>query len=340
MSILTRVGRWSIDNVRGVLILGEPAGGASPPLPGASSTGGADPRSGSSEPVDSVRRFYRLIADRAYREAWALFASSYQNDPRAEFGSWVRGFAETRSIDVKYAVLKNRSADTARVAVELVSIDGTAAGDISKRFAGTWELVREGSRWRLAHPNIRLVVASSPTPNDLGAANDVVPAADLNQHRHLAAPQPLYPSAQQTVPRLPDGLPFPVGAGREQVRHRLGQPSFEKDRGYWANTTIDMFHNVVPEWLSLAYLYDTRTLRVRQAEATVPPWAGVDYLSAVIARMAGRSVGSSVQRAVVAVGEQGARQAEFKVGSIQGTIERQDEARIYVAVWEPGTHRR
>jgi hypothetical protein len=56
--------------------------------------------------------------------------------------------------------------------------------------------------------------------------------------------------------------------------------------------------------------------------------------------MAGRSVGSSVQRAVVAVGEQGARQAESKVGSIQGTIERQDEARIYVAVWEPGTHRR
>lgn len=79
---------------------------------------------------------------------------------------------------------------------------------------------------------------------------------------------------------------------------------------------------------------------MRQAEANVPPWAGVDYLSAVIARMAGRSVGSSVQRAVVAVGEQGARQAESKVGSIQGTIERQDEARIYVAVWEPGTHRR
>ena len=60
----------------------------------------------------------------------------------------------------------------------------------------------------------------------------------------------------------------------------------------------------------------------------------------MIARMAGRSVGSSVQRPVVAVGEQGARQAEFKVGSIEGTIERQGEARIYVAVWEPGTHRR
>ena len=139
---------------------------------------------------------------------------------------------------------------------------------------------------------------------------------------------------------LPSGLPFAVGTSRQEIRGRLGQPSFEKDRGFWANTTIDMFYNVLPGRLSLSYLYDTRTLRVRQAEATVPPGAGIDYLSAVIARMAGRSAGSSVQRAVVAVGEQGAHQAEFKLGSIEGTIERQGEARIYLAVWEPGTHRR
>ncbi len=125
-----------------------------------------------------------------------------------------------------------------------------------------------------------------------------------------------------------------------EVRGRLGQPSFEKDRGYWANTTIDIFPNVVPDGLSLAYLYDTRTLRVRQAEATLPTWAGADYLSDVIARLAGRSVGGSTQRAVAAVGTQGARRAEFNVGSLRGTIERQDESRIFVAVWEPGTHRR
>jgi Aspartyl protease len=338
--VLTRVGRWSIDNVRSVLILGEPAEGTAPSLPRTKATGDDEPSTASIEPVETIRLFYRLIADRRYHEAWALFASAFHDNPRADFGAWVRGFAETRSIDVTYAALKSRSDDTATVAVELVSIDGTAAGDISKRFAGSWDLVRDGGRWRLAHPNIRLVMASSPTPKDMGAANDVVPAADVNQHGHLAAPQPLSPFVQQTVPRLPDGLPSPVGASRDEVHRRLGQPSFEKDRGYWANTTIDMFDNVVPGWLALSYLYDTRTLRVRQAEATLPPWAGVDYLSAVIARMAGRSVGSSVQRALVAVGEQGARQAEFRVGSIQGTIERQDEARIFVAVWEPGTHRR
>ncbi len=139
---------------------------------------------------------------------------------------------------------------------------------------------------------------------------------------------------------LPSGLPFAVGASRQEIRARLGRPSYEKDRGYWANTTIDMFPEVVPGSLSLSYLYDTRTLRVRQAEATLPGSASVDYIANVVARMAGRSVSGSARRALASVGEQGARQAGFSVGSLQGTIERQDETRIYVAVWEPGTHRR
>jgi hypothetical protein len=74
----------------------------------------------------------------------------------------------------------------------------------------------------------------------------------------VAVQQPKPSLPQQTVQRLPDGVPFPVGATRDEIRHRLGQPSFEKERGYWANTTIDMFDNVVPGWLALT----TRALSV------------------------------------------------------------------------------
>src|SRR5262249_8980126 len=140
--------------------------------------------------------------------------------------------------------------------------------------------------------------------------------------------------------RLPNGLPFPVRASREEVRRRLGQPSFEKERGFWANTTDDRFDDVIPHWLTLSYLYDTGTLRVRQTEASLASWAGVDTLSEMIARMAGRSVGNDVRRALAAVGDQGAPRAQFRIGRLEGTIERHGESRIFVAVWEPGTHRR
>jgi hypothetical protein len=156
----------------------------------------------------------------------------------------------------------------------------------------------------------------------------------------LPARQPQSAFAPQAVPRLPGGLPFPVGASREEVRRRLGQPSFEKERGFWANTTDDRFDDVIPHWLTLSYLYDTGTLRVRQTEASLASWAGVDTLSEMIARMAGRSVGNDVRRALAAVGDQGAPRAQFRIGRLEGTIERQGESRIFVAVWEPGTHRR
>ena len=151
-------------------------------------------------------------------------------------------------------------------------------------------------------------------------------------------PQPSF--GQPPVPRLPDGLPFPVGARRDEVRHRLGEPSFVKESGYWANTTVDRFDDVVPQWLTLSYLYDTRTLRVRQTEATFASWAGTDILSESIARMADQSVGKDVPQLLAAVGEHRARRGQFRVGRLEGTIERQDASRIFIAVWEPGTHRR
>jgi hypothetical protein len=139
---------------------------------------------------------------------------------------------------------------------------------------------------------------------------------------------------------LPDGVPCQIGASREEVRRRLGQPSFEQEYGYWANTTVDRFDNVVPQRLTLSYLYDARTLRVRQTEASFADWVGLATVSKAVSRMAGRSAGNDARRALVAVGEQGSRRAQFKVGSLEGSIERHGESRIFVAVWEPGTHRR
>jgi hypothetical protein len=60
-------------------------------------------------------------------------------------------------VEVKTAAVESTSADAATVAVELVSIDRTPEGDVSKRFAGTWQLVHEVAGWHLDRPHIRLV---------------------------------------------------------------------------------------------------------------------------------------------------------------------------------------
>ena len=211
-----------------------------------------------------------------------------------------------------------------RIGDHVVQNVPASIGDVASQLLLGQSVLERLGRWSLDSSRGVMVLGES-------AGGEVAP---------LPAGQPQSSLAQQGAPRLPDGLPLPVGASREEVRRRLGQPSFEKGRGYWANTTIDRFDDVVPQWLTLSYLYDTGSLRVRQTEASFASWAGVDILSETIARMAGRSVGNDVRRALVAVGEQGNRRAPFRVGSLEGTIERQDESRIFVAVWEPGTHRR
>jgi uncharacterized protein len=213
---------------------------------------------------------------------------------------------------------------TMRIGNRVVENASASIGEVASQLLLGQSVLERLGRWSL-DTNRGVMV--------LGAPSGTEPSS-------VAAQQPEGSLPQQTVQRLPDGVPFPVGASRDEVRHRLGQPSFEKERGFWANTTVDRFDDVVPQWLTLSYLYDSRTLRVRQTEASFASWAGADALSEMIARMAGRSVGNDVRQALTAVGEQGARRAQFRVGSLEGTIERQDESRIFIAVWEPGTHRR
>jgi hypothetical protein len=264
--------------------------------------------------VGFVRRYYENLSRGDCAAAAAMWGVR-QEDKRAQCEKAASAF---RITDI---AITNTDTDGVDVALRTDEVDKQ-----KKLVVANWAL------------SVRLVPGNPWSIVDLrgNSAGPAVPAGA----RERSSGQSAAGSPPSLAGPLPDGLPFAVGARRQEIRARLGQPSYEKDRGYWANTTIDMFPNVVPGSLSLSYLYDTRTLRVRQAEATVPGWASVGYISDVVARMAGRSVSGSARRALASVGEQGARQAGFSVGSLQGTIERQDETRIYVAVWEPGTHRR
>jgi hypothetical protein len=144
---------------------------------------------------------------------------------------------------------------------------------------------------------------------------------------------------------LPPYLPFPVGAPRSEIRAKLGEPTIHKDRGYWRNSTVDRFDAVVPDWLTVSYLYDVETLRVRQSEAvfwnwpSFDGWDSIEYLVSTLERMAGRSIGPAGRQAIESI-SRGDSKAEFSSGQLRGQLERQDVNRVYVAVWEHGFHKR
>lgn len=152
----------------------------------------------------------------------------------------------------------------------------------------------------------------------------------------------LAPAGDRT---LPPYLPFPVGARRSEIRAKLGEPTIHKDRGYWHNSTVDRFDAVVPDWLTVSYLYDVETLRVRQSEAvfwnwpSFDGWESIEYLVSTLERMAGRSIGPAARQAIERISK-GDSEADFKSGQLRGHLERQDVNRVYLAVWENSFHKR
>ncbi|MCY7278007.1 MAG: serine/threonine protein kinase, partial [Phormidesmis sp. CAN_BIN44] len=73
-----------------------------------------------------------------------------------------------------------------------------------------------------------------------------------------------------TSAQLPSRIPgFPTGTSEAEVRATLGEPTSIKT-GYWANTRSALYE-VVPDSVTLAYIYDRTSNQVRQTEASFAP---------------------------------------------------------------------
>jgi serine/threonine-protein kinase len=108
---------------------------------------------------------------------------------------------------------------------------------------------------------------------------------------------------------------------------------------------VDRFDDVVPNWLTVSYLYDVGTRRVQQSEAvfwnwpSFDGWDSIEYLVSTLDRMAGRTIGPAGRQAIERIAR-GDSKAEFRSGQLRGQLERQDVHRIYLGVWEHGFHKR
>ncbi|MFE4105532.1 serine/threonine protein kinase, partial [Almyronema epifaneia] len=78
---------------------------------------------------------------------------------------------------------------------------------------------------------------------------------------------PSAPAPPLAAEPTPSGTPIPgftVGATESQVEQQLGNPNASR-RGYWPNTEA-VLYEIVPEQITLGYLYDTDSRRIRQTE--------------------------------------------------------------------------
>jgi len=101
------------------------------------------------DPAATVVSFYRLVTERRYGDAAAMWSARMQaNYPPA---TNIDGrFADTRSISADSAVVTSRGLNEATVSVYLTEV--TSAG--TRHFSGTWYLIRNGGGWLMDAPSL------------------------------------------------------------------------------------------------------------------------------------------------------------------------------------------
>ncbi|OLP19446.1 serine/threonine protein kinase, partial [Leptolyngbya sp. 'hensonii'] len=161
------------------------------------------------------------------------------------------------------------------------------------------------------------------------------PSPEASPSPAPASPSPENTTSPGTLPAT--GIPgFPIGTSEQQVVDRLGQPLKLRD-GYWPNTEAARY-DLLPGQVTLGYIYDRGTRRLRQTEVAFAQ--SVDSL-VMRTTLNGLLEGRTTPEIETGLQEIYTRQASrypFQIGNLEGIIERNGSDRIYIAVWDTDLH--
>lgn len=184
-------------------------------------------------------------------------------------------------------------------------------------------------------PSPSPVVTESPTPTPTPSPTPVVTASPSPEPTP-PSPSPS-PSPTATPPPSAPSVPaFPTGTSMDAIRSQLGEPTQSGD-GYWGNTR-SVLYDLVPNEVTVAYIYDPTTNNVRQTEASFAQSVDRTVMADTLNGMLNGGLTAPIEQELTNIWDRKSNQYNFNTGALKGTIERNDKDRIYIAVWDADLH--
>jgi hypothetical protein len=133
------------------------------------------------------------------------------------------------------------------------------------------------------------------------------------------------------------GIPgFQPGTPKSLVRSMFGVPS-RMLSGYWPNTSA-MVYDLIPNRVSLGFLFDKDSQRLRQTEASFADSVDSRQILVTLNSMLGCRMNEEIKRGLQQVHQRESSRYTWTVESLKGVIERDDHQRIYIGIWEADLH--
>jgi serine/threonine-protein kinase len=181
----------------------------------------------------------------------------------------------------------------------------------------------------------------SPSPRPSPSPSPPPPLFPSPHPSLSPSPSPSPPAAQEPRPdRPPDRLPtvpgFPTGTPESTITATLGKPD-ETNTGVWENTRTALY-TLVPDQITLAYIYDRSSNQVRQTEASFAQSIDSLMMKVTLNGMLNSQANPEVLDALDQVHLRRASEYRFSQGNLKGVIQRNERDRIYIGVWEANLH--
>jgi serine/threonine-protein kinase len=133
------------------------------------------------------------------------------------------------------------------------------------------------------------------------------------------------------------GIIFTVGTSDREILKALGEPVWRQP-GFWQNSAAWSYKNIVSQGIDLGYIFDVQTNKLRQAEIAVPPSTSFNTLQAAFISLLSTKIEPDLKQGLEAVYQRRQTVYNFTAGDLQGTIQRNQQDRIYLAVWSADFH--
>ena len=139
------------------------------------------------------------------------------------------------------------------------------------------------------------------------------------------------------MPEIDKIPPAPLGNSRQQVENILGKPTLDS-QGYWQNSRALLYEGVVSQRITLGYLIDTDTTRVRQTEVTFSKSVDLPSIHAAAKKVLAEDYSADIERQINQIYYKISNSHEFAAGEITGVIQQNPQEHIYLGIWERGFH--
>lgn len=213
--------------------------------------------------------------------------------------------------------------------------------------------------WQPSEPTSEQPVVRRPLPlppSSSGAVeitpSPVLPDPPSEPSAQVPATEPAESSPPESIqlpvlepnnsnPNPPTGIPgFATGTQQSAVEYQLGEPT-KVSKGAWPNTRAVLYEDFVPGQVSLGYLFDRSSSRLRQTEVAFDQSVGLETMKTTLSKLLHNNASAEVLQGLETVYQRKSNRYRFVSGRdsrLKGVIERNRSDRIYIGVWEADLH--